>query len=351
MQGVITTVRELAPQIAGVTAGVGAFIGVMKGAKYIKAFAAALAYTKTIVVNLKNYKKLLTTVSAVLAGVKTLGIGTIIKVAAACMAAAAAYASLTYALGKMQTRLSGVNAEMEELGEINTFSFLAEEIADLDVALTQLAWGGASAAVEAIEAVTEKTRNNLRQRLNDTQFYGNQEKNSSIAIIQAFLLERSKLESEDTEKRIAEIRRLNEYLLSSAKLTEEERKAVTEAANKAISQLEYKSFEERLNAVKKTENQIKNERLNIIQSFLARRLNLESEDLEERYAFLREKLQKTENAERFSADEIYLIREELNRKLEELDNKRTASALQAAKDTMRAYSTLFGGLSKLFGVF
>jgi len=257
MQGVITTVRELTPQIAGVTAGVGAFIGVMKGTKYVTAFAAALKYTKTVVIGLKNYKKLLTTVSAILAGVKTLGIGTLIKVAAACVAAAAAYASLSYALGVMRERLSSVNAEVEDLGDLNTFEFMAEEVADLDVALTQLAWGGAAAVAESMEEVADKTeeaRNKLdkylRERLALVEYTANQEKNNQINIIQQFLMQRARLEADNWEERKAFLKEQKEFLLEHEYVLADERYALEEALQRAIRDLYKETAEKAENYLK-----------------------------------------------------------------------------------------------------
>ena len=350
LEGLRGVVHTLVPIIAGATAGLTAFFGTMKAIGYITVLINKIR-TMTIVFQKATAATVAKAAAKkLLAYVKSMG-----KAGAIAGAAAAGIMTAAFFITRNEIN-KAINSAMEFTEIIKDFdfpeiSFVAEEIAELDMTLSALAWGGAAAATSALNEVGEKTLQNLRRRLGYVEHYGKQEKNSQIAIIQSFLLERAKLESDDMDKRIAEIRRLNDYLISSTRLTAEEREAVERAANNAILQLTNKSFEERLNAMRKTENQIKNEQINIVQSFLAQRLNLESEDWDERYAFLKEKLQIIKETESFTADERHLIEQELNRKLEALNQERVDAAKQAAINMMRAYSTLFGGLSKLFGVF
>jgi len=234
VQSVKSTVRELTPVIASAAGGVAAFVAVMKGATYIKAMVAAIK-------NLKLVTRALTTAKTIAKGVKAgflalsgVGLG---KLAGAALAAGAAITAINLAIRNARDSAEEFD---DTINSINfpMFSYMAEEVADLDVALTQLAWGGAAAVVEAMEEATEKTRENLRQRLNEIEYTANQEKNININIMKSFLVQRAKLESEDWEERYAFLREKQQMLLELETLTGDERIAVEYAVQKAIQALQ-----------------------------------------------------------------------------------------------------------------
>ena len=209
----------------------------MKTFNYVTKMATALKGLKTIYRGLRQPLTIATVLKTAFEAVKTKGIGAVIRVTAACIAAGAAYLALSrYIRQAMEASADFYDATVDI--DFSMFKYAAEDIADLDVALTKLAWGGAAEAVEAMETVTKKNRDNLRQRLSDVEYTANQERNVNINAIQAFLTQRAELESDDREERKAEINRMGWYLLNSEHLVAEERVAIARAVENAIQAMQ-----------------------------------------------------------------------------------------------------------------
>ena len=209
----------------------------MKTFNYVTKMATALKGLKTIYRGLRQPLTIATVLKTAFEAVKTKGIGAVIRVTAACIAAGAAYLALSrYIRQAMEASADFYDATVDI--DFSMFKYAAEDIADLDVALTKLAWGGAAEAVEAMETVTKKNRDNLRQRLSDVEYTANQERNVNINAIQAFLTQRAELESDDREERKAEINRMGWYLLNSEHLVAEERVAIAQAVENAIQAMQ-----------------------------------------------------------------------------------------------------------------
>gem|GEM_PF-3269211 len=237
LQGLTSTVRDFIPHIGGAVVGITTFIGLMKYKGTVKGFTAALKGLITVIKNYNRYKKISTILTTVWTAIKTKGISLLVKGAVACAAAVAAYATLNEIMKNITVSTQDFSVELENLGELESFKFLAEDIADLDVALTSLAWGGAAAVVEAMEEAGEKTKENLRQRLNDIEYSASQEKNIRINTIKSFLVQRAKLESEDWDDQLAFLKEKQKYLLESETLNGDERLAVEYAVQRAIQAL------------------------------------------------------------------------------------------------------------------
>ena len=234
LQGLGATLRAIYPVILSVIAGATAFIGVMKSTSYISKMKAAVQGL------IATYRALSTQARRTAASIKgklVLTVKGAAKVAAACIAAGLAVGAVNLAINRALRSVEDLDDAFDDI-DFPNFKYLAEDIADLDVALTKLAWGGAAEAVEAIETVTKKNRDNLRQRLSDVEYTANQERNININAIQAFLKQRAKLESDDMEERKAEINRMGWYLLNSEHLVAEERVAIARAVENAIQAMQ-----------------------------------------------------------------------------------------------------------------
>ena len=249
LQGVIGVVKSFVPPLAAAAAGTAAFVATLKIVNVAKQFVAAIQKIKGAVAALKSVKVLGTAISSVYKAVKTRGLS-------AFAAAGAAGVAFTTVLRRLNRELRDAtvtnvefNSSMDEL-DFSMFNVMAEEVADLNVELTRLAWGGAAEAVEALEEVTEKTMENLRQRLKDVDYTENQERNIRINAIQAFLAQRAKLESDDMEERKAEINRMGWYLLNSEELVAEERIAIHQAVYNAIQSMQEEAVEKAMKAAK-----------------------------------------------------------------------------------------------------
>ena len=239
VQSLRSTFRDIYPHIISVTAGVATFIGVMKGTKYITAMITAIRNLKLMTKALTTYK---TIAKAVKAGFLALsGVG-LIKLAGAALAAGGAIAAINIAIRNARDSAEEFDATINNM-DLPAFNYMAEDIADLDVALTELAWGGAREAAEAIEEVNDAVGKSLKQRLNLIEYTANQEKNININTIEAFLIRRAQLESEDWEKQKAFLKEKQEYLLTSYTLVGDERIAVEQAVQNAIQALQEKTVE------------------------------------------------------------------------------------------------------------
>jgi len=111
-----------------------------------------------------------------------------------------------------------------------------------------------AAREELAAATVEVDIRTLRQRLNLICKTENQIRNTNINGIKAFLVERAKLESADRDERIAEIRRMGDYLLESEHLVAKERLAINEAVEGAIRALQNDTSR---NAVTASQNMMK----------------------------------------------------------------------------------------------
>ena len=110
-----------------------------------------------------------------------------------------------------------------------------------------------------------------------------------------------------------------------------------------------KTLQERLNVIEKTENQIKNERINVIEGFLTQRAKLESDDLERQLEFLKEKHRYLLEAEHLYGDERIAMEEAVQRAIQALQEETARKAIAGQEQMIRAQAKLFGGLSKLLG--
>jgi len=110
-----------------------------------------------------------------------------------------------------------------------------------------------------------------------------------------------------------------------------------------------KSLRERLNAVALTENQIKNERINTIESFLIQRAKLESDDTEARIAFLKEKHKYLLESEALVGDERIAMEKAVQNAIRALQRETVEAAKEASENMLKAYSVFFGGFSKMLG--
>ena len=240
MQGVIGTVKNFVPVIASATGGVAAFVAVMKGTTYIKAMVAAIRNLKLMtraVTIAKTAAKAAKTAYLALAG--PVGWG---KLAAAAATTTATILAINRAIRNARESAEDFDDTISEM-DFSKFNFLAEDVADLDVALTSLAWGGAKEAVSATESATDEIKRSLRTRLGAIEYTANQEKNININTVRAFLLQRAKLESDDRAKREAEIRRMSAYLIQQEQFTANEREAIHRAMYQAIESLTERNTE------------------------------------------------------------------------------------------------------------
>ena len=267
LQGVTRVVRNIVPYIGGAAAGITTFIGTMKDASIITTFIQKIKTLRNAMNALKASTVAATAAKKLAAYVKKFGAAGLVAFGVSAVAAAGAIALMTRRLREGIEEAKSFSSTFEDIN-FPTFNYLAEDIADLDVALTQLAWGGTVAVDESAKKMAKIMEKSLRDRLNLIEYTANQEKNININTIQQFLIQRAKLESDDWD---------------------------------------------------------------------------------ERYAFLREKLQTIKEYEYFTADERYLIEQELHRKIESLQEERVRSAKESAKNMLKAYSTFFGGFSKLLG--
>jgi len=249
LEGLRGVVATLTPIIAGATAGLTAFFGTMKAVGYITTFINKIRLLTTTLKGATAAALAKAAAKKLLAYVKSLGkFGAV----AGLLAAGAMVAAFE---GTRRAINGTINAAMELDNVIQDFdfpeiSFLAEDIADLDVALTELSWGGARTAVRAIEEVAAATKKavgyaekSLRERLMLTEYTATQEKNTQIATIKQFLLERAELESDDREERKEEVRRLKEYLLSHEERFADERYAIAYATEQALRALSKETAE------------------------------------------------------------------------------------------------------------
>ena len=239
MQGVKNTIRDFVPVIASATGGVAAFVAVMKGTTYIKSMVAAIKSLKLITKTLTVAK---TAATAVKAGFLALsGVG-LIKLAGAAAAAGAAIVAINLAIRNARDSADEFNDTINQM-ELPVFNYMAEEIADLDVALTELASGSISAVAGATETANSKMEKSLRERLNLIEHTANQEKNININTMQQFLIQRAKLESDDWEERLAFLKGKQEILLEFEYLTGDERIAIEQAVQNAIQALQEETVE------------------------------------------------------------------------------------------------------------
>ena len=125
------------------------------------------------------------------------------------------------------------SVEIEKLGKLESFNFLAEDIANLDVALTALSWGGAAAVVEAMEEVTEASKeaavtmeSYFKERIRTVPYMERHAADRQLGIIRDFLRDRMRYLSDDWDER-EEFLKKQFYLIKETEyLTAYERYAI-----------------------------------------------------------------------------------------------------------------------------
>jgi hypothetical protein len=181
---------------------------------------------------------------------------------------------------------------------------------------------------------TETIQEESRQRIEEA-------KKERDAIGEALSAKLSGIDEESRARRAA----LEEQKKQNEELIESEIEKSKSIAN--INKEEIKSLIERLNDIPLTEQQIQNQRIEQFQSFLQQRMDLQKADDEKRIAWLEEQQALLMEMETLNGEEKIALQKAVNEQIKDEEEKLKKAQQKIMSEKLTASSKFFGGISEL----
>ena len=217
--------------------------------------------------------------------------------------------------------------------------------------------GPARTAANAINGIANSI-GNLRAETERNSREAIANANTERAAAQATHRERLDNINEEAQARRADLRNRQNEIEAEYNLEV----AGAEARWAAIQQIEEEGAEEateiviaslrdRLNEIALTEQQAKNEQINTIQQFLMQRAELETEDAEKQIEFLRQKREYLLTSEKIYGDERIAVEEAVTNAIQQIQEEQAAFEARLLKQRLQGLTQFTSGFGKLLGEF
>ena len=256
LQSLGSTLKSIYPVIATVAGTTATFVVTLKSTKYITTFIGKLKLLKSALNGVKVASLATTAAKKLAAYVKKGGIAGLVAYGAAAVAAGIALTALIRRFRESAEAASNVTTVFEEI-EFPEFKHLAEDVADLNVELTKLAWGGAAAVVEAMEEVAEASKaaavtmeSYFKERLRTTEYAERHAADKQLGIIRDFLRDRMKYLTDDWYERYEFLREQSYLIKENELITADERYAIERELNRKFETLNQERVEAARQAAK-----------------------------------------------------------------------------------------------------
>ncbi|MDR1926613.1 MAG: hypothetical protein LBQ13_02900 [Endomicrobium sp.] len=343
--------------LAGVTAGLIAFLVVAKGAAIIhgvatafKALTAAMAANPigaiavlitavlipALIALYKNWDTVQTYLQQGIARVQYAfkWLGSVIEeglVVAFNTVKAAGATLIDFIYGNI---IRGIGTMLDVMGQLpvvgGLFQAAAEKVNFLGNAIGNIAEETRRSSAEAIAAAHAK-QDATQEELQNTLISIDTEAQARRAAIEAQKKENNEVVSntEETQTQITEIKR----------------KALEEQLEQQVEQI--KTLQERLSEIPLTEKQIQGQQMEQFTSFLNQRMKLERLEEEEKIAWLEEQQQLLLESETIFGEEKIALNQAINDAIKEQDEKLKESQNKILAEKLKATSTFFKGIEDL----
>ena len=362
---VITTAGYV---LAGLTAGLTAFLIISKGAAAIETMATAFkALNAAIVANpigaiavvvtavlipaliylIKNWDTVQTYLSQGVARLEYAfkWFGSVIKekllVAFAAIKAAGAtlidfiYGNIIRAVGSMLE----VMGKLPFVGDM--FNSAAQTVNRLGQAMGNIAAESRRAVAETIDAAAaeqRETQATLDAKLKATDDAA-RARRAELEVNKRTNEEQAEADRKAADDEIALMQEMETAKTENAKNSANDRKKT-----------ELEILKDKLNEIDLTEQQAQNEKITAVEQFLMKRAQLETDDYEARIAYIKDMQAQMLANEQYVADEKVAIENACNNALIKLKEQQEQSERELLQNRLQAYSQFFNGYSQLLNV-